>query len=185
MEENWRDIEGYEGRYQVSDIGNVKSLNYKNRGYAKVLSPKISNRGRMWVQLKCGGKIKNALIHRLVASAFIPNENNEPLVNHKDENPLNNRADNLEWCSASYNTKYSIDRHPERKRRVSNRIRPKGVPYKHKDPIVQFSKDGKEINRFPNIAYVCAMNDWKTSSVLQCCNGERRTAYGYIWRFAN
>ena len=113
MEEIWKDIDGFEGLYQVSNFGNVMSLNYGNRGYAKKLTPKCNNSGRLWVELLKGGKRKCMLVHRLVALAFIPNPNNFPQINHKDENPKNNFAFNLEWCTQSYNNNYSIERHPE------------------------------------------------------------------------
>lgn len=113
MEEIWKDIDGFEGLYQVSNFGNVMSLNYGNRGYAKKLTPKFNNSGRLWVELLKGGKRKCMLVHRLVALAFIPNPNNFPQINHKDENPKNNFAFNLEWCTQSYNNHYSIERHPE------------------------------------------------------------------------
>ena len=100
MEEIWKDIDGYEGLYQISNLGNVKSLNYRNQGIERILTPKCNNAGRLWVELARNGDRKPMLIHRLVAMAFIPNPNGYPQVNHMDENPKNNRVDNLEWCTA-------------------------------------------------------------------------------------
>ena len=191
MEEIWKDIEGYEGLYQISNLGNVKSLNYCGRGYAKNLTPKCNNTGRLWVELSLNGKRKPMLIHRLVAKTFIPNPNSYPQINHIDENPKNNRVDNLEWCTGSYNVRYSLALHPERKCRcgspsgVQHRNRKSGTPYKHKQEVIQFSKSGEEICKFPNILTVCTENNWRTSHLVDCCNGKRKTAYGYIWRFAS
>lgn len=99
--EIWKDIEGYNG-YQVSNFGriwNVKEQRYLKGG--------LQQNGYCRVTLQCGnGKKKNEKIHRLVARAFLPNPENLPFVNHKDENPQNNHVDNLEWCSPAYNNTY-------------------------------------------------------------------------------
>lgn len=114
--EIWKDIEGYEGKYQVSNLGNVRSLRFRNQNFSKDLTQKTNNKGYKVVNLTDNSKNKPALVHRLVAMAFIDNPNNFPVVNHKDENPQNNHVDNLEWCTYSYNTIYSMNIHPERKR---------------------------------------------------------------------
>lgn len=120
--EKWRDIEGYEGLYQVSDKGRVKSLpkmvSYPigNKEFTKVprgeliMSLSTTSRGYKQVGLHKDGKSKRVGVHRLVAKAFIPNPDDLPQVNHKDENPSNNDASNLEWCSAKYNANYGTAR---------------------------------------------------------------------------
>ena len=101
--EIWRDIKGYEGIYQISNKGRVKSLHY---GKEKILSPS-KHSGYFFVRLfKKGEKPKEFDIHRLVAQAFLPNPDNLPIVNHKDENKLNNNVENLEWCNSEYNLNY-------------------------------------------------------------------------------
>lgn len=113
VREEWKDIVGYENLYQVSNLGNVKSLDkviMRKHGErltvrGRVLKPMIT-KGYCYVRLTDCGNWKNERIHRLVAQAFIPNPNNLPEVNHKDENKLNNRADNLEWCTHNYNLNY-------------------------------------------------------------------------------
>ena len=111
--EEWKDIVGYENLYQVSNLGNVRSLDkviMRKHGESltvrgRVLKPMII-KGYCYVRLNDCGNWKTEQIHRLVAQAFIPNPDNLPEVNHKDENKSNNRADNLEWCTHNYNVNY-------------------------------------------------------------------------------
>ena len=104
--ENWKDIEGYEGIYQVSDRGRVKSLNYNHTGKEKILKTRKVKERYLHVCLWKDGEYKFCFVHRLVAQAFIPNPKNYPIINHKDENPSNNCVGNLEWCSSEYNNNY-------------------------------------------------------------------------------
>ena len=104
--EEWKDIKDYEGLYQVSNYGRVKSLNHNHTSKEKILSLKPNGRGYIRVTL-CKNNIKKPYsVHRLVAITFIPNPNNYPLVNHKDEDKTNNHVDNLEWCTYKYNINY-------------------------------------------------------------------------------
>lgn len=105
--EIWRDIADFEGLYQVSNLGRVKSKNYRHTtGQERVLKPVKDRYGYLRVDLCKDGKVKNMKVHRLVAQAFIPNPNNWPQVNHRDEIKSNNSVENLEWVTASYNTNY-------------------------------------------------------------------------------
>ena len=105
--EEWRDIKGYEGKYQVSNLGRVKSLKDSHGNYReKILSNTPTKDGYLTVGLYKKGKSKPYKVHRLVAEAFIENTNNHPIINHKDENKQNNRVDNLEWCTYQYNNTY-------------------------------------------------------------------------------
>ena len=106
MKEEWRDIKGYEGRYQVSNLGRVKSLNYRHTNKEKILSNTTNTKDYLTVSLYKNGKIKTYYIHKLVAAHFIPNPDNYKEVNHKDENKSNNCVSNLEWCSREYNQNY-------------------------------------------------------------------------------
>ena len=114
QQELWRDIViekngviyDYTGMYQVSNMGRVRSLNYNKSGAIKILSL-AQHSGYSVVGLSKNGKKTMFLVHRLVATMFIPNPYNYPVVNHKDENRINNIVDNLEWCTVQYNTQYS------------------------------------------------------------------------------
>ena len=114
MIEEWRPVVGYEGLYEVSNTGIVRSVDrYVKTCYeayklhkGKILSPGKSKLGYLQVSLCNNGKIHQIKIHRLVAQAFLPNPDNLPEVNHRDENPGNNNVDNLEWCTRKYNVNY-------------------------------------------------------------------------------
>ena len=115
LQEIWNDIQGYEGLYQVSNFGRVKSLPKKHdismgKGYyitkERILQPGEDKDGYLQVGLRKNKKTRMRKIHRLVAETFIPNLNNLPQVNHKDENKQNNDVINLEWCNNSYNQNY-------------------------------------------------------------------------------
>lgn len=118
MDEVWKDIKGFEGLYQVSNLGNVKRLRHGDykcvQGYhvfpekLKVLS--FDKKGYLQVGLSKNNKQTMRRVHRLVAEAFIPNPNEYPMINHKDENKTNNNVNNLEWCDARYNVIYSLNR---------------------------------------------------------------------------
>jgi hypothetical protein len=114
MQEIWKDVKNYEGCYQVSNLGRVRSLTRKVKTFngvrtskGQILKPLKTNTGYYRVDLKQNQKNKYISIHRLVAETFIPNPNNYPIINHKDNNPQNNCIDNLEWCTQSYNVKYA------------------------------------------------------------------------------
>lgn len=174
--EIWKDIAGYEGYYKVSNLGRVKSLNYRNKGYEQILKPKKHNKGYLQIQLMGNGN-KTFTIHRLVANAFLENPNNYPCVNHKDENKLNNHVDNLEWCDMKYNANYSISLHPNRNAKRHGRLCER--------KINQYDKQGKLIKTWENsrnIFLETGMSNW---SISECCRGNRKTAYGFIWRYAN
>ena len=104
--EGWKDIEGYEGLYQVSNLGRVKSLGNDKNKKEKIRKVRKNNFGYLHLTLHKNRIAKDYLIHRLVATAWIPNPNNLPEINHKDECKTNNTVENLEWCDATYNNNY-------------------------------------------------------------------------------
>ena len=181
MEEIWKPIKGYEGLYEVSNTGKVKSLNYRGTKKEKLLTPKENNSGRLMVGLQNRNKPKYYLIHRLVAQAFIPNPNEYPEINHIDENPKNNVVDNLEWCTRIYNVHCYQRNHPDYAKSRKYVTRRKRLQMN----VLQMSLDGKVIRKWENSRTVfveTGMSDW---SISECCRGKRKTAYGYIWQYAS
>ena len=114
----WRDIKGYEGKYQVSNLGEIRSLDYKHTGKTRILKPATDRYGYKTIGLCKNGKQKKFFIHRLVAEAFLLNPNGLLEVNHKDEDKANNIYSNLEWCTNEYNINYGT-----RNKRVSKPIK--------------------------------------------------------------
>ena len=193
--ENWRDIEGYEGLYQVSDCGRVKSLQRKityKDGREKVLQEKIlhnflSDLGYYHVMLSKNGTPKRYKVHRLVAKAFIPNPNELPIINHRDECKTNNVVENLEWCDQNYNIHYGtmIDRGKEKQLNRSDLSK----------EVEQYTLDGKLVGTFKSASEVeRKYPQFKTASISRCCRGgqilngkwQTITTYkGYVWKYKN
>lgn len=166
--EIWKDIKGYEGKYQVSNYGNVKSL----FRYKKILKPALQTKGYLCVMLYKPNK--RFLIHRLVAEAFIPNPDNLPCVNHKDENPTNNHVDNLEYCTHKYNNEYGTRLKRVRETQQKN--------HKLSKKVYQYTIEGKFVREWESIME-CGRNGFHQSCVSLCCRGERKTHRGYIWSY--
>lgn len=169
--EIWKDIQGYEGFYKVSSLGRIKSLRS-----GKILSIHKNNREYLVVHLSVGSKAKHLTIHRLVAIAFIPNPNNYPQVNHISEDKNDNTISNLEWCSASYNVNYGNRNNKARKSMLNNSG--------HSKKIAQVGiQSGQEVARFLSMAEAKRKTGYDDSSIRKCCIGERKTAYGYKWKY--
>ena len=173
--EHWKDIIGYEGLYQVSDLGRVKSLNYLHTGKERVLRAGKDKDGYLLVTLCNSGKKNYYSVHRLVAEAFIPNPDNLPQVNHRDENPLNNAVSNLEWCSVGYNINFGT-----RNERVAKALT--NHPMKSK-PVYQYTKDGSLVHLYPSAMETARQTGYAQGNISACCRGEYKQAYGYIWSY--
>ena len=184
--EIWKDIPGYEGLYQVSDLGRVKSLDHirrngKNRdniclSKGKMLSQAIQKpSGYMFVSLSKNGKTKGFRVHRLVAEAFLKNKNKYKCVNHKDENKANNNVNNLEWCSYLYNNNYGTKK--ERlKAAQQKRIGKKVNQYDINGNFIKQWNCIMEAERYLKIKRA-------NVSICACCKNKCKTAYGYIWKY--
>ena len=170
MNEIWKDIKGYEGFYQVSNLGRVKSLSravkvgIKNVDYAtkseKILKPYKNCNGYFLVKLCLNKNDKQYQVHRLVAEAFIDNPNNLSQVNHKDKIKTNNRVDNLEWCTNEYNSRYSSAIH-----------------------IMQYDLNDNFIKEWDCMNEASKKLNIHQSSISLCCVGKRNKAGGFKWEY--
>ena len=164
--EIWKDVAGYEGLYQVSSVGRVKRF-YKN-GKERILKL-YPNGSNYLIVVLCKNSIhKQFRVHRLVATAFIPNPQNLPQVNHKDETKTNNHVENLEWCDAKYNNNYGthIERSAEKQRKK----------------VGQFTLAGEFVRTWPSLSQIG--RDLGIGNVSPCCKGKRPSAGGFVWRFS-
>ena len=167
MEEIWKDKKGYEGHYQVSNWGRVKSIKFGKEKILKLIKDKD---GYLQVTL-CKNNIKKVYkVHRLVAEAFIDNTDNLPQVNHKDENKLNNNVDNLEWCDRLYNVRYGTGIERRSKKRSK--------------PVLQYDLEGNFIKEWVSINE-CVRNGYNQGNVAACCRGKRKYHKDCIWRYKN
>ena len=168
MEEIWRDIKDYEGYYQVSNRGIVKSLERMKRnngGYQKIpekiLKVYDNGKGYLRVQLCKDGKVKNCRINRLVAQAFLPNPNNLPEVNHIDQDKTNNCVENLEWCTTQYNVEYSQAK-----------------------AVIGINKISGLILEFPSLMEAERQTGISNKHICDCLKGRCKSAGGYYWIYA-
>ena len=174
--EIWKDYKDYEGLYQASNLGRLRSLDRwvkSKSGSVRLCKGKIlklctDKYGYLKVSLYKNNKVKTYYVHRLVAEAFIPNPENLPEVNHKDENKLNNNAENLEWCDREYNCNFGT--------------RNEKVAKKCSKPVVQYTLDGQFVREWESIRE-CDRNGFNHGAVAVCCQGKRKTHKGFIWKY--
>ena len=173
--EVWVDVLGYNGRYQVSDWGNIRSLNWRNSGAVKQLSPVSDKDGYQIVCLSSEKFQKNVRLHRLIAEVFIPNPNKKPHINHKNEDKKNNRVDNLEWV-----TEIENNNHGTRNKRIAKLKRNNTYNCK---PVSQYTIEGEFLKTWPSLSEPKRALGYDDSHIARCCRGIKKTAYGYKWKF--
>ena len=178
MKEIWKDIKGYEGLYQVSNLGNIRRIKFINNITEKEKITKLKPGKNTYLQvlLSKNGKSKTKNIHRLVAEAFIPNPNNYPQVNHKDENKHNNCVDNLEWCTRIYNMNYGNVRKKISKSHQKENLKKRKV-------ILQYNKNMIFIKEYNGICEAVKETKIDKSSIIKCCKNKSKTAGNYIWKY--
>lgn len=181
-EEIWKDIKGYEDWYQVSNFGRVKSLErtfidksgHKQHIKERIRKPSTDKDGYLYVLLyKGSGKGRKFLVHRLVCGAFYENPKNKPQVNHINEDKADNRASNLEWVTAKENCN-----HGTRTARMA-----KAVAKTKSKPVGQYTRDDKLIKIWQSTIEVQRQLGYYHSSIGAVARGERKTAYGYVWKY--
>lgn len=178
--EIWKPISDYESLYEVSNFGNVKSLNYNHTGKSKNLSLKHHRSGYLTVTLCKDGVNKNKSVHILVAKAFIKNPNCYPCVNHIDGNKSNNTASNLEWVTYSQNTRHAIN---TGLRADCNTRGLKGILNKLSKPVLQLSKDGEFIREWPCFSDAARFYNCDPCTIVNCCAGRIKSCKGYVWKY--
>ena len=169
--EQWRtavyDGETYEG-FEVSNLGRIKSLNYRNTGKTELMEPSANTDGYFKVNLRKNGENKTCYVHRLVAQTFIPNPDNLPEVNHIDEDKTNNRVDNLEWKWHKDNINHGT--HNERSAKARSK------------PVLQFSLTGDLIREWES-TMECGRNGFNQGAVAACCRGKLLQYKGFYWMY--
>lgn len=193
MLENWRDIEGYEGYYQVSDMGRVKSLDrtlvdVTGRTFFKkgeILKLRTNRGGYMEVMLSRKGKQKCFLVHRLVAEAFIPNPQNKPCVDHINTNRTDNNVTNLKWCTTKENCNNEISKTHYRDSQLGKKNTMYGRCGKDNPNsirVIQYKEDGSYV-RIWNSTAETSKEGFNVAHVGGCCRKERNSMGGYKWRY--
>ena len=176
--EEWRDIKGYEGLYQVSNMGRVKSLERtvirkngsEQHRKERILKPRKDGHGYLRVNLSNGrGNKKDSKIHRLVCEAFHENPENKPCVNHIDENKTNNTASNLEWCTYKENNNHGT--------RLARMAKAKSKP------LAQYTPEGELVNIWQSTHEVERQLGFANGAISAVAREGRKTAYGYVWKY--
>lgn len=168
--ENWKDIVGYEQKYQVSNFGNVRSLDYLHTKTPRNLKLIMSTSGYMTVCLYKNGKHQNHYVHRLVAEAFCDNPKGYNEVNHLDEDKTNNNASNLKWCTKKENINWGTWKERSAKG--------------HYKSVVQFdTKTGEVIATYESITKAAHALNVNKANIVSCCKHKLNTCGGYGWRY--
>jgi hypothetical protein len=178
VEEIWKDVVGYEGLYEISNLGNLRSCGkyvWNRFSYCyrdgKIMKQNIDRYGYSRAILSKDGYQKNKQIHRLVAEAFIDNPYNLPEVNHKDCNKTNNNVDNLEWITGIENTRHAI---------ANGRMHYDEI----ETPVIQIDyKTGRVINKYKSIAEVNRLLGYHIGNISLCCKGSKFTSNGFAWQY--
>lgn len=174
--EEWKDIDGYDGGYKISNLSRIKSF---KQGKEKILKPSKDKYGYWVIGLTKNCKTKQFKVHRLVAKAFIPNPKNKPCINHKDGNVSNASISNLEWCSYSENLKHSYDT-LKRKKYWKDKF---GSKHNLSKKVIQMDKQRNIINTYESTCEAERITNINSKNIASCCRGLRKTAGGFIWRY--
>lgn len=186
--ENWKDIEGYEGLYQVSDLSRIKSVErIKAFGFLgdkpskeKILSPRVYQHGYSFVVFRKDKKIYQKTVHRLVGQAFIHNPENKPQINHINGIRSDNRIENLEWCTNSENNKHAY-RILGRKAAMLGKC---GALNKKSKPVLVTNLKTLEQKLFVSLTSACEETKSLIQHASKVCNGKRKTHNGYNFKYA-
>lgn len=167
--EEWRNVVGFEGMYKISNKGRVMSIRGKT---PLVLNPQVNRAGYRRVAIHVRPFAGHYMVHRWVAEAFIPNPNNLPFVNHKDENPANNSVENLEWCTSVYNNTYGTALEKSHRKRIDNN---------RTIFVCQYNLEGTLLKCYESIYEASKATGIPYQTLESCVNGRHLSSRGYIF----
>lgn len=187
MEEIWKSVLDFECLYEVSNFGRVKGIDRivvrsdgkKRHIKEHIMKQRVGKCGYYYVCLSKNGKHYMKRVHKIIANAFMLNQDNSLIINHKDEDKLNNSIENLEWCTYSYNAKYGTAISRMLDSRKNNKC------CNSEKEVVQYTKDGVFVAEYRSVNEVEDKNGFKHSHISECCNGKLKQAYGFVWKFKN
>lgn len=172
--EKWKDIPEFENKYQASNLGRIRSLNYEgHKGIVKELKIHERKDGYLQVGLNIGKVHKKYLVHRLIAKAFIPHIDKYQIVNHKNGNKTDNRVDNLEWCNCSQNVKHAYENNLHKKYF--------GKANHNSKKVYQYDFQYNLLKVYDSVSQAQKENNIK--HISSCCLGKRKSAGNYIWKY--
>lgn len=188
--EQWKEIPGYDGKYDVSTYGNVRCVNYRRSGKSQNMKLSLSRHNYYMVTLRQQGKNVNRSVHRLVAITWIPNPKNLPEIDHINSDPSDNRVENLRWCTKEENLtnpitimkRRLVKRKPYSKNPLTDERR-RQISLSLSKPVIQMSLFRKDIKEYESIIQAGKETNTHPSAINKCCRGKSKSAGGYKWRY--
>lgn len=183
--ERWKDVVGYEGLYQVSNFGRVKSF---YNGKEKILKPSIGNTGYLYINLCKNGKHYTKTVHRLIATTFISNTENKDYIDHINTDRTDNRVCNLRWVTRIENNNNSLTRKHNKESKQGDKgyyYGKFGKEHPNSIPILQFNLNNEFIREWECSMEIQRELNIYHSNITKCCKGIQKTAGGYVWRYKN